>query len=398
MDLDQLLLHRQLVGVLVAVPADRAASASFKDHFAKFDNLQLNALTAASSPPGIAFPSESVRFFPKLGLAYGKVTRDGLASLRADQAVGSILSAPEISPIRPIKRIAAAAIQKGPTWGIRALHVPELWAQGLTGKGVLVGHLDTGIDGNHPVFEDAIEAAAVIDYTGIRRDAEDPPTDSGEHGTHTAAIIVGREYNNVQVGVAPSAKLITAEIIEYGDTIARILGGLEWVLTQGARIVNLSLGIRGYDESMLDIIRRVRANECLPIIAVGNEGPDKSRSPGNYSESLSVGAANNDMEVPPFSSSEKMTREDDPFVPDLIAPGAAIFSAVPKGGFEAWDGTSMATPHISGLAALLFEAKPDASIVDIEKAILSSCTLYTSMDHKRANRGFPNAIKALATL
>src|SRR5205814_7481129 len=100
----------------------------------------------------------------------------------------------------------------------------------------------------------------------------------------------------------------------------------------------------------------------LPVFAIGNEGPGTSRSPGNYTETLSVGAVDRHMRVPAFSSSIHFNRDLDPDQPDLVAPGVGVISARPGGGYMAMDGTSMATPHVTGVAALLWEAKPEATV------------------------------------
>jgi subtilisin family serine protease len=88
----------------------------------------------------------------------------------------------------------------------------------------------------------------------------------------------------------------------------------------------------------------------------------------------------------------------DPVVPDLVGPGVRIISARPGGGFQSMDGTSMATPHIAGLAALLLEAKPTATVDELEQAILNSCKLRSGWTPDRAGRGLPDASRALALL
>jgi subtilisin family serine protease len=113
---------------------------------------------------------------------------------------------------------------------------------------------------------------------------------------------------------------------------------------------------------------------------------------------LSVGAMDKNHSVADFSSSQRFQRRRDPLVPDLIGPGVGVTSAKPGGGWQDMDGTSMATPHIAGLAALLMSAKPKASVGRIERAIFESCTLDPSMPRDRANRGLPDGLKALALL
>lgn len=200
------------------------------------------------------------------------------------------------------------------------------------------------------------------------------------------------------MGVAPGARLLTAEVIEGGDTIARVLGGMEWALANGARVLSLSLGWPSYTDSFLDIVNALRANECLPVIAAGNESEGSTRSPGNYAQALSVGAIGPNGRVPPFSSSEVMNRDQDRIVPDIVAPGVDIWSAAPGGGFQMMQGTSMATPHVAGLAALLFEAQPDASVAQVEAALFDSATRTAHLPEIRAGRGMPHAVNALKTL
>jgi subtilisin family serine protease len=178
--------------------------------------------------------------------------------------------------------------------------------------------------------------------------------------------------NGRHIGVAPEAKLASATVIEGGNVIARVLGGMEWSIGKGIKILNMSLGFRGWVNHFLPLTRIIRRRGILPVFAVGNEGPGTSRSPGNYWQALSVGAHDNQNEVAWFSSSQTFLRLRDPIVPDLIAPGVDIISAKPGGGYQKMPGTSMATPHIAGLAALLWQAKPTATVNQIENAIFKS--------------------------
>ncbi len=407
MSIDELLLHRRSAGVLVrlasSTPADLASLGKLFDAEAGSRGAMLMS-GAARGRRKAAAPLPPMLVFPRLGMAYGAVTLDGLAAMRKHKAAGSVTEANGLRMIRPVPYTSlasstmASAPDKGPSWGIRALKADALWAEGLTGKGVLVGHLDTGVDGIHPMLEGAIEKAAVFDWAGVERKAGPPPTDSGDHGTHTAGTIAGRPVKKVQAGVAPGARLLTAEVIEGGDSIARVLGGMEWVLANGARVLSMSLGWPTYSDSFLNIVDALRANECLPVIASGNESEGSTRSPGNYAQALSVGAVGPDGRIPMFSGSEIMDRLQDRVVPDIVAPGVDIWSAAPGGGFQMMQGTSMATPHIAGLAALLFEGFPNATVAQVEAAIFTSAKRSGQMPETRAGRGLPDALAALAAL
>jgi subtilisin len=337
------------------------------------------------------------RFFPHLGVLLGTVDRDGLAALRSDPQVVSVGGAPALSPIRP-PRVAAARLAKDRTWGIERLGVPALWDEGLTGSGVLVAHLDTGVDGKHPALQGAVAHFAEFDRMGRPVQPAPKPYDGDDHGTHTAATIAGRPVKGRHVGVAPGAQLASAIVIEGGDAVARVLAGMDWALGLGVRVLNLSLGFRGWWTDFLAITKILRRKGVLPVIAVGNEYAGSSRSPGNYTEALSVGACGPDDQVADFSSSERFDRKRDPVVPDLVAPGVGIISAKPGGGYQEMDGTSMATPHVAGLAALLLQAKPNVKVTRLEKAILESCERPRGMSGERGGRGIPSAVKALAAL
>jgi subtilisin family serine protease len=355
------------------------------------------AVRSIRNPPPPPQPPPPVQFYPNLGIMLGTVTRAGLNSLREDERVDSVTGTPQFSLIKPTL-VADAALSKKVTWGIEALGVPRLWKEGLSGKGVRVAHLDTGADGKHLSLKKAIAAFAEFDFMGQRVNPDPAPHDTDQHGTHTAATIAGRAVGGQHVGVAPGAELASAIVIEGGMVISRILGGMDWAISEGARVLSMSLGIRGFIEDFIPITQILRARNVLPIIAVGNEGPGQSRSPGNYPESLSIGAVDEKLVVAPFSSSQRFLRKKEPLVPDLVAPGVNVISAKPAGGFQLMSGSSMATPHIAGLAALLFEAAPGATIDAVEQAIFNSCKRGPGMSLDRSNRGFPDAVEALAAL
>jgi subtilisin len=367
-------------------------------HFSAEKESQISALAAVR---GGRRPSP-FRFYSRLGVVLGTVNSDGFRALRQREGrelVAAVHAAPVLRLIRPVRVAAEAAPpQQQLTWGLQALQVDQLWAQGITGKAVVVAHLDTGVDGTHPALQGAIQAFAQFDDLGNLVSPSPAPFDSAEHGTHTAAIVAGREVDGRQVGVAPGALLSSAMVIESGNVQARVLAGLDWALEQRAKVLSMSLGFVGWIPSFIPIVQVLRQNDCLPVIAVGNEGPGTSRSPGNYVESLSIGACAENGNVADFSSSQRFQRDQNALVPDVIAPGVSIISAKPGGGFQSMDGTSMATPHVAGLAALLRQAKPNASVDQIEAAIFGSCGPVQTKASGRTERGLPNGPRALVLL
>lgn len=159
--------------------------------------------------------SEKLRVYPRLGLAIGTIDQTGAAALARQGAVNEVLSVEQPRLIRPMRAELAAASAET-SWGVARIRAPELWAMGHTGEGVIVGHVDTGVDGRHPALHGAIHAFARLELNGdLTPDV--PPFDSGDHGTHTAGTILGRSGAHGTFGVAPGAKLASAMVIEGGD-------------------------------------------------------------------------------------------------------------------------------------------------------------------------------------
>ncbi len=359
-------------------------------------DLALGLAVDVQTPPR----AKSVRVFPNLGIMLGTVDAPGLHALEAErgQSVSSVSLATDPDLIRPQLSSALGAIPPtGISWGVKRIKADALWNKGLTGEGILIGHVDTGVDASHPALKKAIDAFAEFDRTG-EQVAGASESDSGRHGTHTAGILVGRKAGGLQFGVAPDAKLASAMVIEGGTVSARLLGGLDWCVGQGVRIINISLGFRGFDAQFEAIINLLRDRNIIPIVAVGNEGPLTSRSPGNYRHCLSVGAMDENDQIWIDSSSQRFGPPKTYTKPDIIGPGAEIWSSVPGGGLLAMSGTSMATPHIAGLAALLVQHRPDIPSNKIEQAIIKSATRPKAIASARGNRGVPDGLKALALL
>jgi len=160
-------------------------------------------------------------------------------------------------------------------------------------------------------------------------------------------------------------------------TIADFIAALEWAGSRtDIQIVNVSAGLQGYvDQELLRVaIADLRAAGVLPIVAVGNEGWNRTRSPGNYSEVISVGAADDAGKIPAFSGSGTIVAGYHQYtVPTLVAPGKGIWSSVMGGSYEPWAGTSMAAPIVSGVAALVLEKYPTLELLEIEEQLRLTC-------------------------
>jgi subtilisin family serine protease len=351
--------------------------------------LALNATTKRSA----------FRYYPNLKVYTGFMDRSGLHST---EAAGFTVDAPEYLSIMSPVEIKTGMPKEKVTWGLQLLKICELGNRGIKGKGVRVGHVDTGVDVNHVALHGRIKDFIETDLDGNvvndTRSVSEKAHDSGVHGTHTAATICGGEIDGMSVGVAPESEVFSALVIEGGNSMDRILSGLEWCLNNKVRIINMSVGFRGYTPFFEKVISKIRSEVVLPVIAIGNEGPGTSRSPGNYPDALSVGMIDPQKHVDYQSSSVIFNRPREPYQPDVVAPGRDVLSAKTGGGVLSMSGTSMATPHVAGVAALLFSAERTATVDQVEKAILTTCKPLQQGDKSRFGFGVPDPEAAVETL
>ncbi|WP_407563561.1 S8 family serine peptidase [Streptomyces sp. 184] len=243
---------------------------------------------------------------------------------------------------------------------------PEVWDAGLGGTGVDVAVLDSGIDADHPDLRGKVAGAA--DFTG-----EGTTEDRNGHGTHVASLVAGSgaASGGARKGVAYDARLLSGRVLD-GEGQGRaswVIAGMQWATEQGADVVNLSLGGTAPEYPENDPV--VRALDTLAadtgtlfVVAAGNSGPYSGTigTPGVAESALTVGAAGPAGNTPRFSSVGP-TNGTFRAKPDLIAPGIDITGARAGGGtadpYTQMSGTSQATPHVAGAAALLLQKHPD---------------------------------------
>lgn len=297
---------------------------------------------------------------------------------------------PDVAYIKPVKEyhiIEPKRSLKSPPrintveWNIDKIKADSVWYQyGLSGDGVHVGVLDTGIDPDHP--------ALAGNFSGHFKDAvndQTSPYDDHGHGTHVSGTIAGGDGPGSfvdDIGVAYNAQISSCKAFSAGGsgTDTDILECSQWFVSlkadSGVNLVAISnsWGGGGGDTWMWnDIWNNWRGMDIIPVFAAGNSGPGSGTvgSPGDYPIVIAVGATDNGDNVANFSSrgpapntspyndTTYWSRPDWNYIkPDISAPGAGIRSSVPNGGYDTWDGTSMATPHVTGVIALMFELNP----------------------------------------
>jgi subtilisin family serine protease len=282
------------------------------------------------------------------------------------------------------------------SWGLRRLRIDACWREGWTGAGVRVGHLDTGVDAAHPALTGRVAAFAEFDAEGAMV-ADARQHDTASHGTHTSGLICGGAASGQAVGVAPGARLCSGVVIEGGHVLARVLSGIDWMFDCGVRVVCLSLGIPGYHPLFEIALARLRQRGVLVVCPIGNGGRGTACSPALYPGVLAIGATDREDRVARFSGDGSL-RRDIGARPSLVAPGAGVPSSEPGGRMGIRDGTSMAAAYVAGVAALLFQARPDASVDEVERALLDSAERLVGAPPERQGRGLVNPLGALQLL
>jgi subtilisin family serine protease len=258
---------------------------------------------------------------------------------------------------------------------------PTAWAAGYTGKDVTVAVLDTGYDPGHPDLQGLVAKAE--NFT-----SEPDTRDLNGHGTHVAATIAGSgaASGGKYKGVAPGAKLLIGKVCEQVGSCAdsAIIEGMTWAAENGARVANLSLGSPdspGEDPLEQAVNSLSEQYGTLFVIASGNAGPEALGSPSSADRALSVGASYRDDDTVAGFSSTGPRPGDSAVKPDLIAPGVGIVAARAAGTsagdpvddfYTTLSGTSMATPHVSGAAAIVAGAHPAWKADQIKAALMAS--------------------------
>lgn len=253
-------------------------------------------------------------------------------------------------------------------WGIQRVNAPEVWQKHrIDGAGVVVGIIDTGIDGTHPAFTGKI--LAFKDFTA---DQSQTPTDTQGHGTHVAGTVAGSQG----VGVAPGARLIIGRVFDTsgGTTEEVLLNGMQWMLdpdgiaetNDGPRLINNSWGSNDSTSKTFWVAVENWVNAgILPVFAAGNNGAwgGKVGTPGSFPHSWAVAATTSTDTLAYFSSQGPVAWDGTPLMkPDIAAPGDKIISCKIGGGLTSNSGTSMACPHVAGVAALMFQADPTLTV------------------------------------
>ncbi|MDQ3610082.1 MAG: S8 family serine peptidase [Actinomycetota bacterium] len=300
-------------------------------------------------------------------------------------------------------------------WGQLAMRLDQVPGE-MDGRGVRVAVVDSGAAATtHP---DLSGTRAGVDLTEDPANTVRWTVDTIAHGSHCTGVIAGTDSATGIRGFAPAAEVHQARIFP-GGRVSSLLDAIDYCVAQEMDVVNMSLGTGGTSQIVLQKLAQARAEGVACIVAAGNSG-GSVQFPGSSPDVLTVAAIGLDGQFPDNSyHAQQRWRQgttDHGFFSaqfschgpevDVSAPGVAVVSSVPTDGFAAWDGTSMAAPHVAGLAALILAHHRDfqtpalklrtAARVDrLFEILRASASPLDLGDATRSGAGMPDAIRAL---
>jgi len=303
--------------------------------------------------------------------------------------VERLVQLPFVKLIEPDSKTTALLAQS-----TKQIQADKVWAKFKDfGENVKVAILDTGIDNNHPDLQNIVLEK---DFTG------EGTNDENGHGTHVAGIAAGSGKTSAGLyqGVAPKTNLFDVKVLNKDGNgfMSDLIAGIEYAVYQKAQVINISLGAQipcnGLDAASLAVDAAFNQG-VLPVVAAGNSGPAPSTitAPGCAKNALTVGAVDKLDNLAYFSS--RGPTLDGRTKPDLVAPGVLIIAPKNGGGYINKSGTSMATPHVSGTAALVLATNPNLSAKHL-KSLLEETATNLNYEENSQGKGRIDAYKAVA--
>ncbi|MHA6534546.1 S8 family peptidase [Paenibacillus sp. BAC0078] len=233
-------------------------------------------------------------------------------------------------------------------WGVKAIHAPQAWSRS-TGVQVKIGVIDTGADYRHPDLKHSLATGVNLLHRGML------PLDDNGHGTHIAGTLAAAGGTRGMMGVAPRALLYPVKAFDHSGSayVSDIVLGIDWCVQNKVDIINMSFGMKTRSKALHDVVIKAYRSGIAIIASSGNDGKRGGDYPARYPETIAVGALDKRHRVAAFSNRG-------PYI-DVYGPGEGVTSCWLREGYKEMSGTSMATSHVTGAAALLLALRPGLS-------------------------------------
>ena len=331
-----------------------------------------------------------------------------LATLAADHTVASVTPDYILSIPHPVsgEGVSAADPNEGEQYALERIEAAAAWQIESGKKSVVVAVVDTGTQMNHPdlaaqMWTNARETANGVDDDGngfiddVRGwnfvSNNNNPDDDNQHGTHCAGIIAATRGNGQGIAGTANVTIMPLKVLnaEGSGATSDIIRAVQYAADNGASIISMSLGGSGYEEAFADVCRDVTARNVLIVAASGNESANQISYPAGYDGVVAVGATDINDQIANFSNTgEGLT---------ISAPGVEILSTLPGSQYGNLSGTSMATPYVAGVAALVRSANPNLTAAQVRERLMTTADDFGNPGYDTVfGAGRVNARKALA--
>ena len=373
------------------------------------ESIEINGLTAGTYFVRIYQFQGSTNFTLNLSATPATVSANNLSNLQGFDTrfgFGLVNAAAAVASAQGTPTFPDVPDLGGDDWGRDLIKAPEVWAKGLTGDGIVVAVIDSGVDYNHPdllgnIWSNAGETGVdaigrnkasngvdddgngfVDDFRGwdfVNNDND--PMDDNSHGTHISGLVAAKRDGVGITGTAPTAKIMPLKILNRTGVgkIRDEINAINYAVANGARVINVSLGGQQLNNDELSVIRAAEARGAIVISAAGNDASPQVDYPARFANEVgvAVGAVSRNGLFADFSN-----RAGAEVLNYFVAPGGNggradsgdIYSTVPLSQpgipYRYFAGTSMAVPHVAGVIALMFQANPNLTPAQI-KSILA---------------------------